>query len=183
MRTLTLALCAAMTACAPLAVAEEGAKPPIGFANFCMRHAEECQPAPVTAPVPMTPERWRELNEVNSFFNVTIRPADDIDNVGKVEWWAYAANGAGDCEDYALEKRRALIALGWPASALLITEARMLSGEGHAVLTVVTEKGDLVLDNLSMVIVPAGKAPYRLISRQSRQHPLRWVKVEGGARS
>ncbi len=55
---------------------------------------------------------------------------------------------AGDCEDIALLKRRDLIEKGWPVGALLMTVVRQANGEGHAVLTVLTDRGDLVLDNL-----------------------------------
>jgi len=170
----------------------ERARPPIGYIGFCLRHREDCQPAAdiTTAStgeaatanlsaVKLTAQKWRELNDVNTFFNRTVRPVNDIDLVQKVEWWSYAINSAGDCEDYVLEKRRALIARGWPADALLITVVRQWNGEGHAVLTVVTDKGDLVLDNMAMGIVSFDKAPYSWIMRQSRQHPMHWVKLNG----
>jgi len=40
----------------------------------------------------------------------------------------------GDCNNYALEKRRELIALGWPRAALLLAAAVTETGEGHLVL-------------------------------------------------
>ncbi|MGD1935264.1 MAG: transglutaminase-like cysteine peptidase [Candidatus Phaeomarinobacter sp.] len=172
----------------------EGARsrPPIGYIGFCLRHREDCQPSDdiTTAStgeaatahlsaVTLTAQKWRELNDVNTYFNRTVRPVNDIDLVQKVEWWSYAINSAGDCEDYVLEKRRALIARGWPADALLITVVRQWNGEGHAVLTVVTDKGDLILDNMAMGIVSFDKAPYSWLMRQSRQHPMHWVKLNG----
>jgi predicted transglutaminase-like cysteine proteinase len=165
------------------ASAEDGATPPLGFVNFCTRHAEDCRPAPVAPPVVLTDARRWEMQVVNTFFNNTIRPLPDADNSGRAEWWTYADSGSGDCEEYALEKRRALLALGWPSSALLLTTGFSEGGEGHAVLTVVTDRGDLVLDNLTPEIVPASETPHRLTIRQSRGHPLRWVKLGGGARS
>lgn len=168
------------------------ARPPIGYIGFCLRHRDDCEPdagittastgAATTANlshVTLTPQKWRELNEVNTYFNRTVRPVEDIDLVQKIEWWSYAINSAGDCEDYVLEKRRALIARGWPADALLITVVKQWNGQGHAVLTVVTDKGDLVLDNLAMGIVSFDKAPYSWLMRQSRQHPMHWVKLNG----
>lgn len=175
------------------------ARPPIGYVGFCIRYRDDCRPesgaplttastsavaghqAAVNAPeaVTLTSGKWRELNEINSYFNSTIRPMNDIDLVQKVEWWDYAINAAGDCEDYVLEKRRALIARGWPADALLITVVRQWNGDGHAVLTVVTDKGDLILDNMTMGIVSFDKAPYTWLMRQSRQHPMHWVKLDG----
>ena len=40
-----------------------------------------------------------------------------------------------------------LIQAGWPREALLITVVRDKKGEGHAVLTVKTDKGEFILDN------------------------------------
>jgi len=68
-------------------------------------------------------------------------------------------------------KRSQLIDKGWPATALLIAMARVPSGEMHAVLVVVTDKGELVLDNLRSEIVSwralpiAGTASCRQASR------------------
>ena len=52
---------------------------------------------------------------------------------------------AGDCEDLVLQKRRLLVQAGWPISSLLITVARQANGDGHAVLTVLTDRGDVIL--------------------------------------
>lgn len=188
---------------APAMTIGSQARPPIGFVGFCIRNRHDCRPAGdittsstganhtagastatgnLMPAVALTPQRWRELNDVNTYFNRTVRPVNDIDNVQKIEWWSYAINSAGDCEDYVLEKRRALIARGWPADALLITVVRQLNGEGHAVLTVVTDKGDLILDNMAMGIVSFDKAPYSWLMRQSRQHPMHWVKLNDSGR-
>ena len=77
-----------------------------------------------------------------------IKPMNDIDIYGKDEVWAYP-DGVGDCEDYVLEKRRDLMRQGLSLANLLITVVRKPDGEGHAVLTVRTDKGDFVLDNLT----------------------------------
>lgn len=165
--------------------------PPIGYIGFCLRHRDECalQPAGETlatpasltgpAPVTLTSAKWRELNQVNAFVNRTVRPVTDQELVQKAEWWSYPIDSAGDCEDYVLEKRRLLIERGWPADALLITVVRQWNGEGHAVLTVTTDKGDLVLDNMAQGIVAWNDAPYTWLMRQSRTHPMHWVKLNG----
>ena len=61
--------------------------------------------------------------------------------------WNYPDDGYGDCEDYVLLKRRMLMQAGWPRQALLITVVRDKQGDGHAVLTVKTDKGEFILDN------------------------------------
>jgi len=45
----------------------------------------------------------------------------DLENWGVVERWSHPDDGYGDCEDYALLKRRMLIEAGWPREALLLT--------------------------------------------------------------
>ena len=71
----------------------------------------------------------------------------DLDHWGVVEQWNYPDDGYGDCEDYVLLKRRMLMQAGWPREALLITVVRDKKGDGHAVLTVKTDKGEFILDN------------------------------------
>jgi predicted transglutaminase-like cysteine proteinase len=91
-----------------------------------------------------------------------------------VEFWTYPDTGAGDCEDYALEKRRALIELGWPPRALRFGVATSPETGRHAVLVVRTDKGDLVLDNLNPYIVSWGSTRYEWVSLQSGEDPMVW---------
>jgi predicted transglutaminase-like cysteine proteinase len=97
------------------------------------------------------------------------------------EYWTYAdAQGGGDCEDLALEKRRLLISQGWPADTLLMATVRQWNGEGHAVLLVETDRGEYVLDNESWRIVASSDAPYIWRARQSRERPYVWVSLDAG---
>ena len=98
----------------------------------------------------LTPQKWNQLVNVNADVNQQILAATDDEIYGRPEVWAYPEKiGEGDCEDLVLLKRRDLIKDGWPAGALLITVVRQRNGDGHAVLTVLTDRGDLVLDNLN----------------------------------
>ena len=56
---------------------------------------------------------------------------------------------SGDCEDYALAKRDALIAAGIGSANARIATGVLPSGEYHAMLIVSTKRGDFVLDNLT----------------------------------
>ena len=94
---------------------------------------------------------------------------NDFDIYGKDEVWAYP-RGAGDCEDYVLEKRRDLMRKGISLADLLITVVRKPDGEGHAVLTVRTDEGDYVLDNLNDAVKPWEETGYRYLKRQSTTH-------------
>ena len=86
-------------------------------------------------------------------------------------------DGYGDCEDYVLLKRRMLVQVGWPRETLLVTVVRDEKGEGHAVLTVITDEGDYVLDNQNKDILIWSDTGYRFIKRQSQSNPNVWVAL------
>ena len=168
---------------APLYVeVSEPARAPIGWVEFCARQPAECT-STTTAPqnVALSRKAWRQLVQVNNWVNETIKPLSDLEHWGVVERWSYPDDGYGDCEDYALLKRRMLIEAGWPREALLLTLVRGADGEGHAVLTVTTDKGDYVLDNMSWDILLWSKIGYRFVKRQSQYDPNVWVSLGDSA--
>ncbi|TIN59485.1 MAG: transglutaminase, partial [Mesorhizobium sp.] len=93
---------------------------------------------------------------------------------------AYPDKGVGDCEDYVLEKRRQLSRMSISLADLLITVVRKPDGEGHAVLTVRTDEGDYVLDNLTDKVKPWDATGYRFLKRQAIDNTGRWVSIRGG---
>ena len=93
------------------------------------------------------------------------------------ERWNYPDDGYGDCEDYVLLKRKMLVQAGWPPQALLITVVRDKQGDGHAVLTVKTDKGEFILDNQAERILLWSETSYRYVKRQSQADPNRWVAL------
>jgi predicted transglutaminase-like cysteine proteinase len=151
---------------------------PIGHYQFCLSHADECSiRSAQSSPMALTDLRWSELQQVNSLVNSAIVPATDMEMFGVEELWNYPA-ARGDCEDYVLLKRRILAEQGWPLSDLLITV--VLRPDGHAVLTVRTDRGDLVLDNLVSEVRLWSDTPYLYVKRQSEQNTGRWVSIEDG---
>jgi predicted transglutaminase-like cysteine proteinase len=151
--------------------------PPIGYVTFCRGHEAECQPETrVVDRLQLSSAKRRQLAEVNSYVNRTVKPVTDLENYGQLEVWAYP-NGKGDCEDYVLLKRRMLIERGWPESTLLITVVRDENNEGHAVLTVRTDAGDFILDNKRADIVRWTDTPYTFIKQQSESNPLVWTSL------
>jgi predicted transglutaminase-like cysteine proteinase len=153
-------------------------RPPIGWVEFCAEHASECKVAPSEPRnVVLTLPLWRELVRINQTVNADIKPMTDLEHYGVVEKWTYPEDGYGDCEDYVLLKRRLLMQAGWPREALLITVVRETSGDGHAVLTVKTDRGDLVLDNQNEAIVLWSESGYRFVKRQSQSDPNVWVSL------
>jgi predicted transglutaminase-like cysteine proteinase len=151
--------------------------PPIGHVRFCEANRDDCGTYERTDQVVrLNAAAWRALTDVNKAVNDAVIPATDMEIYGTVEHWDYPAL-VGDCEDYVLEKRRMLVRVGWPASALLITVVRDEIGEGHAVLTVRTDRGDLVLDNKTDDVLLWDETPYQFVKRQSTRDPQAWVGI------
>lgn len=139
---------------------------PIGYTIFCMNNRAECAPSSSVV-VEYSPAMAAKLNQVNSSVNSSIKPKAD-----KTETWSVNVS-AGDCEDYALTKRKRLIAAGVPAGALRMATLRTADGVAHAVLVVKTTAGDMVLDNLRRSVVAksaTGYAGWRIAS----EDPMRW---------
>jgi predicted transglutaminase-like cysteine proteinase len=154
------------------------ARPPIGWVEFCNEHPRHCVAA-ASQPrdVVLTPKVWRDLVRVNRWVNEAIQPVTDMEHWGVVERWSYPDDGRGDCEDYVLLKRRMLMEAGWPREALLITVVRDKKGEGHAVLTVRTDRGDFILDNQAEDVLLWSDTGYRFVKRQSQGNPNVWVAL------
>lgn len=153
-------------------------RPPMGFVRFCKSWPTECETGEAAAPVVLTMDRWRELQSVDATVDSSIIPADDERYTGFDDLWSLAPL-RGDCEDYAITKRRRLLDAGWPVSALLIAVVRRQPDGLHAVLVVRTDGGDLVLDNLSREVLPWQATSYRWIKRQSVDDPRQWVVLDG----
>lgn len=154
---------------------------PVGHYELCQRVAGEC--SEVTrkgAPVELTRKLWATIVNINNSVNNRVKPRTDMANYGVDEYWAYPDNGYGDCEDYALEKRRELMDAGVPAGNLLMTVARQPNGDGHAVLTVRTSLGEFILDNLETKVLSWTDTDYTYLKRQSDQNSGVWVTINDG---
>jgi predicted transglutaminase-like cysteine proteinase len=153
---------------------------PIGHYEFCQTYKQECQQKTSRQPpVELTRQLWSAMVKINNEVNTSVMPVTDMGLWGREEVWSYP-NGAGDCEDYALEKRRRLMALGVPAGDLLMTVVRQPNGDGHAVLTMRTSLGDFVLDNLEPRILSWEQTAYTYLKRQSELHSGVWTKINDG---
>lgn len=151
---------------------------PIGHYEFCRANPRECSIRPdVLAPLVMSEALMRQIRHINQSVNETVSAMSDFDIHGRDEVWSYPVEGFGDCEDYVLEKRRLLMNNGISLADLLITVVRKPDGEGHAVLTVRTDRGDFILDNLTDEIRLWYKTGYHYLKRQSSSHTGRWVTL------
>jgi predicted transglutaminase-like cysteine proteinase len=164
--------------------------PPPGLTEMCARRPAACASRTIGAltTVTLTPERRALLQAVNHRINAAIWPELDPVAYGREEYWtkplAWEARGdraRGDCEDYALEKRDALIAAGFPAEALYLAVGHAPHIGVHAVLIASTDQGDLVLDNRVGWIETVERARYSWVSRQSGPGLSDWSQAEGVA--
>ena len=156
----------------------EPARAPIGWVEFCVEYKGECATKPsMPRDVVLTPKAWSDMVKVNAWANDNIHPVTDMEHWGVVERWNYPDDGKGDCEDYVLLKRRMLMQAGWPREALLITVVRDQKGDGHAVLTVKTNRGEFILDNQETEVLAWNKTGYRFVKRQSQSDPNLWVSL------
>jgi predicted transglutaminase-like cysteine proteinase len=153
---------------------------PIGHYEFCQRYVDECNiRLPSSLPAKVTEFGWDMIHQVNASVNGRIKAKTDAELYGREEFWAYPED-AGDCEDYALEKRKELSDKGFSLADLLITVVRKPDGEGHAVLTVRTSDGDFVLDNLNNDVKLWTDTSYTFLKRQASFSTGRWVTIEDG---
>ena len=150
--------------------------PPVGYLRFCLMNIADCRATQdALEPVSLNSWHWAELKAVQTLVNRQVQPRSDEETTGKsADMWEYPKSGYGDCEDYALAKRQALIARGWPSKALRLVTARTRDNQPHVVLAVSTSDGDFILDNRFQAPQHWEAVDYRWISIQDRENPLRW---------
>ena len=138
-------------------VAQTAAITPLSMQFFCAQNKSQCA-AGGAAQVNMTNGLMAVLKQVNVHVNRAITPQRDTADIWELN------PTSGDCEDYVLSKRAALISKGVSAGALRIAYTHTRRGEPHAVLVVRTSKGDYVLDNLSNSVKTLRSSGYTIRS-------------------
>jgi len=122
----------------------------------------------------------RRVAEINRAVNSAIVERPDIVTYGLEDYWAIPTlkgeDRYGDCEDYALMKRRDLIAAGIAADALSLAVVKTERGASHAVLLIETDRGDFVLDNLDGSIRAWTETNYRWMERQAPGSAFAWMR-------
>ncbi|CCD92775.1 conserved exported hypothetical protein [Bradyrhizobium sp. ORS 375] len=156
------------------------ALPPMAHIKFCMAYPADCRSNGMVfrgGGIDLTADRYAELVKVNAEVNRSIVPTRNTRGVAAEEWVVGPSHG--DCNDYAVTKRHALLQRGWPARALLLAEVVTNWGEHHLVLVVRTRSGDVVVDNLNANVRPWSKTNYRWVRVQSPSNPRYWSSVAG----
>jgi predicted transglutaminase-like cysteine proteinase len=149
---------------------------PYGYVDFCAKNAVLCASHESPAALAMSPGLLAIIGQVNNYINETITATTDQDLYGVTEFWTMPL-AKGDCEDYVLLKKQSLESLGLPGSAMLITVVLDELLSGHAVLTLRTSEGDLILDNRRNDILPWNKTNYTFLKRQSSENPSIWAAL------
>jgi predicted transglutaminase-like cysteine proteinase len=152
--------------------------PPIGYVDFCGRSEDECKfKDGKNETLELASETWTQIEQVNKYVNTKIRPVSDMEQYHAADYWTYPVD-AGDCEDYVLLKKRYLQGLGFNPDLLLITVVLDENNEGHAILTIPTNKGDYVLDNRRREILRWDETGYTFLKRQSQIQANLWVSLQ-----
>lgn len=133
------------------------------FLEFCLkqvgpdgRDLAYCQTDPAVET--LTADKWKALEAAQRIVNemIVFVPEEE----GKDEFKVLTHPGQeGDCEDLALTKRDILIRIGFDPGALRLAQCRLRTsrdkygvGEGHAVLTVETDRGTWVMGAYGPVV-------------------------------
>ena len=155
------------------------ARPIAAWVTFCQTYPGECavdraEPTRIT----LTPATWNAIVAINRRVNKAVQPMTDMEHLHVADRWDLAEDGIGDCEDFQLLKRHLLAEADLPKRAMRMTVVIDEKGEGHAVLTLITDRGDLVLDNKTSTILPWHRTGYVFIKRES-QDAIAWVSLGG----
>ena len=150
---------------------------PQGFSGACSRYGWLCANKGGKA-LPDGQARSL-LTSVNRAVNGRVRPVHDSGR----DQWVLPTNNRGDCEDYALAKKKQLIDAGFPANRLAMTVVLDRRGNNHAVLMARLADGDYILDNLSGSVKSWKSTGYTFLARQSFENKRKWQVILSGPRA
>ncbi len=161
-------LAASMFGVAEVSANTGGVATPIAMKFFCRSNPGECAGGG-RGQVTMSDDLAALLQTVTRRVNNSISYTSE-----RVDRWALNPS-RGDCEDYVLSKRSALIEQGVSPGALRIAFTYTRRGVPHAVLVVKTSQGDYVLDNMNNRVVSLQASGYN-IAMMSTANPMHWVR-------
>lgn len=117
---------------------------PAGWEAWCRDAASKCQRTHA-AVIGLNDATEAVLARVFATVLARITPVEEPP--GEDQWRQIDQPGVGDCDDYVITWREALVAAGLPRGALDVAVAETEQGEIHAVLAVHTSRGTLIFDN------------------------------------
>jgi predicted transglutaminase-like cysteine proteinase len=121
-----------------------------------------------------------KMRKVTAFFNQWPYKTDNL-LWGVDDYWETPSefiNKSGDCEDYAIVKYFAMRSLGVPAERLRVAAIKnAITGNGHAVLVVITDDNAFVMDNVTNAVVSHTRlGHYRPVYSVNEEYMWRHVR-------
>lgn len=147
--------------------------PPGAATDLCDRYEWACRAGKFKVGLPLS----QTIVDINLEVNREIAAKDDNVQYSKKDYWTLPDSGEGDCEDYALLKKKRLIEAGIPPGNLILVSVQDLQNNGHAVLIVRTAQGDMVLDNLTNKIRPYTETGYHYLRSQMIGNTKLWMMI------
>lgn len=151
---------------------------PGGAAGLCATYGWAC--AQGTSAKPLGAAEMEMIAKINRQANARIHPVSDMAQYHVAEKWTLPTARGGDCEDYALYKKKALIEAGISPDRLLLASVLDTHRGSHAVLVLRTDGADLVLDNMRGTIKRWDQTGYTFLRMQDPRNPQRWVATMAG---
>ena len=154
---------------------------PVGYRAFCLRFPSDdlCHARGAEVTLTLTPWLEELLSDINIYWNHRLTWASDETLYGRAEYWTVPTGGEGDCEDYALAKYGQLRRLGVPGGALSLVYGKLkTTGEGHAVLSVHTDQGLLVLGSTMDDVLPLAASEIAPVLVEDARLPAMWTAVQ-----
>jgi predicted transglutaminase-like cysteine proteinase len=151
---------------------------PAGAQNLCARFPFAC-----LSSGPETRVSGQQVDlaiKVNRQINRQVSSISDQAQYRTTEHWALPTARGGDCEDFALLKKKHLIDAGFDPQTLLIATALDRKRVAHAVLVMRTAQGDFILDNLRDDVLHWRATGYTFLRMQDPSDPSRWTAVIDG---
>ncbi|WP_298843699.1 transglutaminase-like cysteine peptidase [uncultured Roseobacter sp.] len=147
--------------------------PPSGARGLCSKYDWACAHSGSTQA--LTQKDLKTVQKVNRRVNRQISEVADLSQYRKADYWTLPLSRRGDCEDFALLKKKELIRAGIAPERLLLTTVLDRRGNSHAVLVLRADTGDYVLDNLTDRIKPWKETRYTFLRMQSPDKAGSWV--------
>lgn len=151
---------------------------PAGMGDLCDRRPWACAAGATRAIA--SANALALARSVNRSVNRAVREVSDAQQYGREDLWDLPTAWGGDCEDFALAKKKRLIDAGLPSGALLLATVLDRRREHHAVLVLRTAEQDFVLDNLTDRVLPWHKTGYSFLRMQDPASPRRWTAIAAG---
>lgn len=150
--------------------------PPERYVEFCSNNEGACDLTGAEV-VDWSVVIRSELEQVNNSVNDELLFVPDWETEGRDDVWSYPRDCQGDCEDFALEKRRRLAAIGIPSASLTMAIVyHEVLFFPHAILLVEANSGTWVLDNFYDEILCWDAVPYIYTHRERPDG--QWVRFK-----